>query len=49
MMVVFKSVAQAATALPRAKSNNPKMMTGLRPKRSDAMPKGNCNTPCVRL
>ena len=40
--------ATAARALPRAKITRPKTMTGLRPSRSLATPKGTCKSPCVR-
>lgn len=42
------SGAQAATKLPSANSSKPKTMTGLRPKRSEAIPKGICSTAWVR-
>ena len=41
-------VASAATALPMAKTTSPSVIMRLRPKRSDAMPKGSCSTAWVR-
>ena len=40
-------VASAASALPAANTRSPKAMTGLRPNRSLAAPKGICKMPCV--
>ena len=37
----------AAMKLPSAKSRSPATITGLRPRRSDAQPKGICSTACV--
>ncbi len=42
------SVARAASALPTANSSRPATITGLRPIRSDAMPKGICRSAWVR-
>ena len=42
-----RSVAAAAQKLPKAKTIRPSTITRLRPKRSEAMPNGNCNRPCV--
>ena len=43
-----RSGAQAATALPKANTNKPTTMVGLRPKRSEATPKGICSSACAR-
>ena len=40
--------AAAASTLPAENSNRPKVMTGLRPNRSDALPNGMPNSACVR-
>ncbi len=40
--------AHAATKLPNAKSSRPTTIVGLRPKRSEAQPKGICRIACVR-
>ena len=40
--------AWAAIRLPTANTNRPKIMTRLRPSRSDARPKGICNSACVK-
>ena len=47
-MVSQMSSASAAMKLPSANSSRPKTITGLRPKRSEAMPKGICSRPWVR-
>ena len=41
------SSASAATTLPSAKTSRPAVITGLRPNRSERMPNGTWNTPCV--
>ena len=43
-----RSGAQADTKLPPANSSRPAMMTGLRPHRSDASPKGICRNAWLR-
>jgi hypothetical protein len=48
MVSQVRSGAQAAIPLPRANSNRPATMVGLRPKRSDARPNGICKNACVR-
>ena len=42
------SVASAAHRQPAANVSNPNTITRLRPKRSDAMPSGNCSSACTR-
>ncbi len=39
--------ASAATTLPAANNNKPAVITGLRPMRSESMPKGICNRAWV--
>ena len=48
MMMPVMLSDMAATTLPSAKSTRPPMMTGLRPMRSDSIPKGICSSACVR-
>ena len=45
---VCTSLAIAATALPAMNRSSPKTITGLRPKRSEAAPKGICRKAWVR-
>ena len=40
--------AQAAIKLPTANTSSPKMITRFRPRRSEAIPNGNCKQACVK-
>ena len=46
-MVIQMSSVAAATKLPMANKIKPNTITGLRPQRSEAMPKGNCRSAWV--